>query len=83
MCKPLSGSRVYFGMEVQVNLYRRAVHVLKKALQVSSRPYSKQYLYVSQISILISADDKKISLSISRAVYLKGGPLNQWVIPKA
>jgi hypothetical protein len=46
MCKPLSGNRVYFGMEVQVKLYRRAVHVLKKALQVATRPCGGQYLYV-------------------------------------
>lgn len=36
-----------------------------------------KYQYWYQVMI------KKISLSINRAVYLKGGPLNQWVIPKA
>ena len=45
LCAPLSGNRVYFGMEIQVKLYRHAVHVLK---QVTNRPCGGQHFYVSQ-----------------------------------
>ena len=44
--QPLSGDRVYFDMEIQVKLYRRAVYTVK---QVVSRTCGEEMFHVSTL----------------------------------